>query len=333
MHANRFDSSFRGLPNQDGLTLVELMVSITVSMFIVLAATGLLLSTKSGYITQSDQVQILDTGRFAIEIIARTLRQSAYANWDAMEGPVVTTEFLGAGVSGLDAKSLKGRTAGIDSPVSKSVNGSDVLAIGYFGAGSGSNGDGTVLNCAGFGVGAANGAVATEQDRDLSVFYVAEDSTGEPELYCKYRGDNGWASQAIARGVESFQVLYGLDTDDDAMPNRFMNATAIDALDSILDPNRQDDAGRAVAKKKQSHWRKVVAVRVALLVRGAHPAGAGKTAGEYDLFGKAYADANQASDPGVRIKESRLHKDFRTRERNVFSATIQLRGLVAGSAG
>lgn len=333
MQANPIDSNVRGRPNQDGLTLVELMVAITVSMFIVLAATGLLLSTKSGYITQTDHVQILDTGRFAIEIIARMLRQSAYANWDAVEGSVVAADSIGAGISGMDAKSLKGRTAGIDSPVGKSVNGSDVLAIRYFGVGSGRNGDGTVLNCAGFGVGAASGAVSTDQDRDLSAFYVAEDSTGEPELYCKYRGDDGWASQAIARGVESFQVLYGLDTDGDAMPNRFMNATAIDALDSALDPDGQDVTGRAIARKNQSHWRKVVAVRVALLVRGAHPAGSGKSAGEYDLFGKAYADANQASDPGVRIKESRLHKDIRTRERRVFSATIQLRGLVAGSAG
>ena len=49
--------------------------------------------------------------------------------------------------------------------------------------------------------------------RGWSIFYVAANGDGEAELRCKYRGASGWGADAIVRGVDSFQVLYGVDTD------------------------------------------------------------------------------------------------------------------------
>lgn len=317
---------------QVGLTLVELMISIALNLFVVMAATSLFLSTKLGYVAQDDNAVILETGRYAIEVMARAVRQAAYENWDAAEGPVLDTALLTSNVFGLDSRSLKSRSAGIDSPVTKSINGSDVLAIRFFGAGSGSNGDGTMLNCAGFGVAAVPSAEMAEEGRGWSIFYVAEDSTGELELYCKYRGDSSWTSQAIARGVESFQVLYGLDTDADGLPNRLLNASAINAMDDALVLQGHNAIERAADRNRKTNWKKVVAVRLALLVRGSHvtqPVGANA---EYDLFGRDYANLNGAEDIGVRIREADLPKAVRGRERRVFSATIRLRNHVVGNA-
>lgn len=317
----------RILLRQNGLTLVELMVALAVSLFVVLAATGLLLSARSGYVLHSEQAQITDTGRFAVEVITRTLMQASYINWDAMEGAVFGGDIPGATFSGLDSRSLKSRTNGMSTPVEKSINGSDVVAVGIFGAGPGENGDGTMLNCAGSGIGSAgsNRETVTDDDRDWSMFYVAEDSTGEPELYCKYRGSDGWASQAIARGVESFQVLYGIDTDGDLMPNRFTNASGIDALDNGLVLTGANAVDRAVEKRNKSYWRSIVTVKFALLVRGTRASKANNGPAEYDLFGKEYADAYGTSDHGVRIREIDLRSDARGRERRVFTATVQLR--------
>lgn len=327
MCRRHFEPPCRKRGGEYGLTLVELMIALAVSLFIVLAATGLLVSAKAGYVSQSNHAQISDTGRFAIEVISRTLRQASYANWDAMEGPIVNPESTGAAFAGMDARSLKSRTVGLSSPLTKSINGSDVLAVGVFGAGSGRNGDGTMLNCAGFGIGAegSSGDSAGDEDRDWSIFYVAEDATGEPELYCKYRGNDGWASQAIARGVEAFQVLYGIDTDGDLVPNKYLSASNIDALDSTLMLTAPNAAARAIEKNKKSHWRNVVAVKFALLVRGANVSHSGSMPAVFDLFGKEYADANASTDPGVRFREAELRDAVRSRERRLFSATVQLR--------
>lgn len=320
------------LPGEAGLTLVELMISITLGLFVVMAATALLLSTKSGYVAQDDDAHIQDTGRYALENIARSVRQAAYENWDASEAPVLADATVSANIAGLDSRSLKNNTYGIEFPVSKSVNGSDVLAVRFFGAGSGDDGDGTMLNCAGFGVAAALSKDAAEEGRGWSIFYVAESATGEPELYCKYQGKKDWTSAAIARGVESFQVLYGLDTDGDAMPNRLVTATAINALDDALVLEGATAEEKARDKNRKTHWKKAVVIRIALLVRGSGRTRVDTLATEYDLFGKEYADTFAAADPGVRIREEDLPESVRNRARRVFALTIQLRNQSGGGA-
>ncbi|HYD97188.1 MAG TPA: PilW family protein [Noviherbaspirillum sp.] len=300
-----------------GVTLVELMVSMAIGMLVVLAASALLVAAKTAYVTQSDRALVLDTGRYALDIIRRTVRQAALSDWDLAWETAVE-----AGVLGIDARSLKATTEGISAPVPKSVNGSDILAVRFSGAGVSDDGDGSVLNCAGFGVGSK---AATGVDRGWSIFYVAADSSGEPELYCKYRGEDGWTAQAIARGVESFQVLYALDADGDGAPDTVVNASAIDAMDGALTLSGRNAAERLAELRRKSWWRKVAGVRVALLVRGAHPVAADKSALWFDLFGKAYSDRYASRDPGVRVFVSDLPKGVRNNVRRVFTAAIRLR--------
>jgi type IV pilus assembly protein PilW len=315
------------------------MISITLGLFVVLAATALLLSTKATYISQEEGARIQDTGRHALDIISRAVRQAAYENWDTPKAPVLSTALMSADIEGLDARSLKSTSNDIGSTATPSINGSDVLAVKFFGAGAGKHGDGTIINCAGFGIPAARSQATAEQDRGWSIFYVATDKSGEPELYCKYRGagdeddEREWTSQAIARGVESFQVLYGIDTDADSLPNQFITATAINALDEkLVLEGEGDNANEKNADiNRKTHWKKVVVVKVGLLVRGAESARSDTLTTEYDLFGKDYADAHAAADRGTRIKEAELPEASRNRGRKIFTTTIQLRNQAAGS--
>ena len=305
----RHDSLFvTQIERQRGVTLVELMIAMTVALIVTAVATSLLVSTKSGYVAQMDSAQVLDTGRHAIDTLSRTVRQASYVNWDSADAGVFVEDGEPA-VFGMDGKSLKSRTEGVTSPVSRSINGSDVLAVRIGGSGAGSNGDGSVLNCAGFGVGTGEKAKGT---RGWSIFYLAEDVSGEPELYCKYPGEDGWAAQAIARGVESFQVLYALDTDDDGFPNSILNATAIEAMANAT-------------KDKRAWWKSVVAVKISVLVRGANMVQAERDGRYFDLFGEPYSSAHAGRDRGVRINVSELPKAVRNRARKVFSATVWLR--------
>ena len=301
-----------GFGREHGVTLVELMVSMAIGLFVVAIATVVLVSAKSGYVAQTDSAQILDTGRHAIDILSRTVRQASYLQWDSVDLGSAT-EDDGPAVFGMDARSLYSRSTGVNSPITRSINGSDVLAVRIGGSGDGSNGDGSVLNCAGFGIG--TGEVAEKRERGWSIFYVAEDASGEPELYCKYPGEDGWAAQAIARGVESFQVLYGLDTDGDGYPNSLVNAKAVDAM-------VKDDTGKHAA------WKSVVEVRVAVLVRGSSVSQTEHR--NYDLFGEPYSSAHATRDRGVRIQVSELPKAVQNRARKVFAATVWLRNRPAG---
>lgn len=315
---------------QGGLTLVELMISLAIAMFIVLAGTALLVSAKSSYLAQTENVQIQETGRFALEVIARAIRQAAYANLDPVEGAVASVDATGAAIIGMDAKSLRSRSPEITSPLGKSINGSDVLAIRYFGAGEGRDGDGSILNCAGFGVGAPSKKRATDSDRDWSIFYVAEDSSGEPELYCKYFGNESWASQSIARGVESFQVLYGLDTDGDGIPNRFLNATEVEVQRNAGGVVNPGATGHTSNSAPGSPWENVVAVKIALLIRGSRALADNRAPSEYALFGEGYSSASAASDIGVAIREADMPNEIRKRERKVFNSIVQLRSRTRG---
>lgn len=312
---------------EGGLTLVELMVSLALGLLVVLVATALLVSSKSAYLQTDDSARIEETGRYALETIARAIRQTAYENWDAEAAPIGTVPDFSASIAGLDARTLRQATSGIDSPLTTAINGSDVLALRFFGAGHGAAGDGSILNCAGFGVSATSLVAGAGQDdgRGWSIFYIAKSSSGEPELRCKYRGKTTWASDALVAGVESFQVLYGLDTDGDGVPNTYLNASAIDELDATLLLEGENVAARMRDKNRKTFWKKVAVVKFALLIRSSTARGAGDDTTQYDLFGENYGELAGESDPGTRIKLSQLPEAGRYRMRKIFTQTIQLR--------
>ena len=258
------------------------------------------------------------------------MRQTGYENWNTDAAALLNTPEMSANIAGLDASSLKETVPGIDAPVAKSINGSDVLAVRFIGSGTGAGGDGTLLNCARFGVAQP---VNLETDRGWSIFYIAADKSGEPELRCKYFGKTSWNTEAIARGIEAFQVLYGVDTDADGVPNQFLSATAIDNLDELLLVEGPNASARNIDRIRKSYWKKVVTIKIAILVRSAPAARAGQQAREYDLFGKDYADMNAAIDVGTRVKEAGMSAANRNRLRKIFVTTIQLRNQATGGGG
>ena len=301
---------------QSGLTIVELMISMALGLVVILAVTGLLLSTQSSYAMQDENARLQDTARHAVEIVSRSVRQAAYVNWDKADAPIAATAIANPNIAGLDARGLKSTTPGIDAPVS-AVNGSDVLALRFYGAG-----DGSILNCAGFAIPAPASLDSADEDRGWSIFHVAKDKSGEPELHCKYHGASGWTSDAIARGVESFQVLYGVDTDDDGLPNRFISADAVDELDNAMIPAGQ--AANPAEKNRRTYWKRVVEVKIALLVRGSQDIKVGAAPGSYDLFGAAYSESNK-DDTGTHIDTKKFPAEVRNRMRKVVTWTIPLR--------
>ena len=310
-----------------GLTLVELMVSMTLSMFVVVAATAVLFSSKAGYLTVDDGTRLQESGRFAIELINRNVRQAAFENWDKDDAPIALADSISTSIAGLDNQTITESQPFI-SPASSGDAGAnnDVLGLKFFGSGTGSSGDGTVLNCAGFGVPAPSSAASADTDRGASVFYVARGSNGSMELRCKYASGSNWNSETIISGVDSFQVLYGLDTTGNGIPTKYVRASVINDLDRNLIIYAGTAAAIIAEKNRQTHWKKVVVIKIALLVSGGAQQGRiDQQTAIYDSFGEKYSVENAASDPGTQVREVNLPTASRNRLRQLFTATIQIR--------
>lgn len=296
---------------QAGLTLVEMMVALAVGLAVVLSAARLLGLANVAYAAQTESAALDDAGRNALELLGRAVRQAAYA--DPMQLDLsAPVDGLPARLAGLDARSLGATTAGIAVPLAAVANGSDVLAVRFPGAGTGS-GDGSVVDCAGFTVAAG--------EEGWSIFYVAKNGDGEPELRCKYRGASNWSADAVLTGVDSFQVLYGLDTDTprDGAANRYVNADAIRALDAAL------PAGLPPQEfNRRTYWKRVVSVRVGLLLHGTRPTRQDHASREFQLFGPLHAAGAAKSDVGTVLREDALPDKLRRRERRLFSTTVAL---------
>lgn len=305
-----------------GLGLVEMFVALAVGMLVTLAASALVVNASANYVHHTESARLNDSGRYALAIIGQAVRQAAFVNWDAAGVPPATLPETRANISGLDAASITRSANGIDEPLAHSVNGSDVLALRYAGSGS-PDADGSVLNCAGFGIAAAS----TEAQRGWSIFYVAVGGDGVAELRCKYKNVHSWGADAIVRGVDSFQVLYGIDTDTptDGIPNRYLNASAVRALDADLLLEGANAAARAQDFNRKTWWKRVAGIKVGLLLHGEAYSRTGSEPAQYDLLGGAYADSAADSDRGVRIDERLLPQGHRPRVRRVFETSIALR--------
>ena len=297
---------------QRGMTLAELLVALTLGLVVLLAGSTLLVGANASYAGHADAAAIDDSGRYALEVIGRAVRQGAFADWERL-GAAGPASGAPAPLLGLDDRSLGKTSFGIDDALPDSVNGSDVLAVRYAGAGTGPDGDGSVLNCAGFPVHAL--------EDGWSIFYVARNGDGQNELRCKYRGATSWGADAVVAGVDSFQVMYGIDTDTprDGAANRYVNASALSALDAALPLSGANAAELEAERNTRTWWKRVTSVKVALLLHGERPSTVAAPAA-YDLFGQDYSDEHGAGDPGVSLLDTGLSSGDGPRPRRLFTA-------------
>lgn len=164
--------------SQGGLSLIELMIGLTISTFVLLAATTALISTSSTSSTTSDLAQLQQQGNNAIRIIGNQLRQAAALNVQTVNSKyfIDTTTYQGYNNTSNSIQGTEGANDSLSTSYAEQADSRNCLG----GAGDGSGHiDSTfsvtanALNCTGL----VNGAMTTD---------------------------------TIAEGVESFQVRYGI---------------------------------------------------------------------------------------------------------------------------
>jgi type IV pilus assembly protein PilW len=277
---------------QQGLTLVELLVALVISLLIALAAIAALTVTRQGFNAVDASSQLRDNGRFAADLIQRLGVQSGYKDLQ-----YAATEVPGTAVVGLATNpdsnvfgfnnALISATAPTHSATARSASvtgyGSDVLVLRYQGVetfpGSGVA-DGSMIDCAG---NAVTAIPINRYDRRESVLHVAV-SVGEPSLMCTWINPTSGAitTQPIIQGVENFQVLYGTD----GVTAATAPTAATDSVpDAYLRADQLTVAGDAVATN--ANWRRVRSLRIGMVLRGPANSAIDKTSTTYYPFGLA----------------------------------------------
>jgi len=140
---------------------------------------------------------------------------------------------------------------------------------------------------------------------ESKLFFVGVGADGNPSLYLSI---NNGAPVPIVDGVENMQVLYGVDTDDDGIPNQYYTADQVE--------------GAPGDKGTDQTFENVVSTRIAMIVRTPNPMpGVDKTAA---LAGNAsILDVSMISSSANSAITIQPANDSRLRK--VFDLTVELR--------
>ncbi|MES3010503.1 MAG: PilW family protein [Pseudomonadota bacterium] len=225
--------------HQHGLTMVELLVALTLSSLIALAAIAALTVARTGFTSVDAASQLRDNSRFASDLIQRLAMQAGFqdvvhatatkvgeiqvkVNIDSPVQPfvmginnaILQTSLLNSTndpfASSVDRTAANGGCTSTSDTAC--INGSDILILRYQSGGTNPNAtttDSTMIDCQG---NPETTPPENRADQITSVFHVARSSAGEPALMCATRSSSTgtWTSQPVIQGVETFQVLYGV---------------------------------------------------------------------------------------------------------------------------
>lgn len=170
-------SNFLSIKKQLGLSIVELMVTLVLSLFIMLITTGFYVNNKSTYRFMDSSSEVQENGRYAIHFLRETIANAGFPKIDT---------------------SIKA----FSDVIPTNDGATDQISVTYQGT----------QDCLGI---ATAGTIT-------STFSV----DGNNNLTC-----NG---TPLIAGVENLQIDYGIDTDNDGIPNTYRAATNVPDFDDVV---------------------------------------------------------------------------------------------------
>lgn len=174
---------------QQGLSVVELMTALLIGSFLLAGVASVYLSNKATYNARDAMAALQENGRTAIGQLHAGIAQAGFPGIDEGQLPLV----------------LSGATASADNADASS--GSDRVTVS-FRASATTALAGNLTDCLG------NNTSATVRN----TFFVQNG-----QLVCDANSAAG-TNDVIAVGVDSMQILYGIDTSNDGAANSYVNA-------------------------------------------------------------------------------------------------------------
>ena len=277
-------STNNGHKFQSGISMVEILVALVISVFLLGGIVQVYLGNKTTFKFANAISEVQENGRFSLDIISQDIRQlddwgcigfdpdriethlraltvagydpvlHDFEDNDAIEGTNDT------GLNNSDTITIRGSkpgqinvvgpfaTAGqnfIETTTTNTITNNDILLIMRCGENN-INSDADIIRVTGVGVGTNspnnrrilhNGNMALMYKNDGSVrelqtvtYSVQNGASGQPALF---RAEFG-VVQELIEGVEEMQILYGVDTDSDDVPNRYDNSNIVANFDNVV---------------------------------------------------------------------------------------------------
>jgi prepilin-type N-terminal cleavage/methylation domain-containing protein len=283
---------------QKGLSLIELMIALVISLVLVGGVSTVYISSKRNYQAR-DQLSLMDeSARVALNALTKHLEHAGYAT------PAKLPLDAGGGyfyVNG-DPDPKEGSCGTLKSAALAAIKASptqdalnaygDAISIRFIG-------DKTLFSdvlAGDLDSKCFAGTPNIESSLIYNAFHVANDGVTKdslgvltPILYGVGSNSNQ-SKKPIVNGIENIQFLYGVDADANGAVDQYMNATAVKAAGA---------------------WQQVVSIKVGLLVRSLEPIAPSNESRTYDVLGVSFT-------PNDRY------------QRAVYTAVIQLRNVVEG---
>ncbi len=246
-----------------GFTLVELMVAIVLGLLVMLLMVQLFSGTKQSYLVQEGLMRVQEGGRVAIELVARDVRKAGFRVpvWNEPK----------AGYSPLTAGSVEGADGG-----------NDTLQFMYQ--------DSTDCN------GVLNVTIDPETAEPAALYKrmtVYVDGDQNLRWSCEYGQSPSslvaqFTDQNIIGDVDSFQILYGVDTDfpPDFSINTWTTADNITPQNSVCLQSQNLCETDNLINTIQNGI--PLALQIALLIASPEPADSGADQQTFDVLNTTF---------------------------------------------
>lgn len=185
------------------MTLTELMVALTLGLFVTAVVANVFLVNRRTFATTDGLSRMQENMRYAYGLLSRTIHLSGYKS---APNSITSTIFAAPN------NAVSGTEGGGTAP--------DTLTIRFQGSSNGgvAAADGSIVDCAGNQI--AGGVIST------NTFTIAAGANGSNALFC-----NG---AEILPDVENMQVLYGEDVNGDLVADRYVTAAGVASLETVV---------------------------------------------------------------------------------------------------
>jgi type IV pilus assembly protein PilW len=164
---------------QTGMSLIEIMIALLIGAFLLGGVLQIFLSSKQTYRMQENLSRLQENGRFALDFLARDIREAGY--WGCLSPSNPNTDIAGTNNNAVSGDSID--------------DGTDTITLkGAF-------------------VQTPTGACGTAVDT-AAAYYTHASSTITYKINASVlQQDTNNANNGLVEGIENMQILYGVDTD------------------------------------------------------------------------------------------------------------------------
>jgi prepilin-type N-terminal cleavage/methylation domain-containing protein len=253
-----------------GFTLLELLIALVIGSIVIAVVGGLFLANTNTFKAVDDNSRLQENGRFALQTLERAVHQAGFAPVDVLQLVKNQKDAFPTTLGGIPGATVIAGRDGVG------PHNSDTLTVAFLG-----DSIGQMLDCGGV---SRTNPLAT---RLSSIAYPVENkfyvdianagaSTGF-SLWCDVTINNVLKGHyELITGVESFQVLYGVNS-------RITSLTGVGSTTSSVEADFYTSANNLSGIQ----YRAIRGLQVALVLRGAESStlDLARTSNTLNLFG------------------------------------------------